>query len=107
MNIDQIFSDAAEKDFNGTLTIGETVCFGFYRLLEGNHAGRVVIKSNARIDGEPILFFANGMTWIKASDLKDVRCERTSPAFNQSRHPIDRSKAHWYSDSGTYMEYEW
>jgi hypothetical protein len=85
----------------------ETVNYGFYRLLDGEHAGRVVIKSNARIEDKYILFFANDMVWIYADDLKNIRCEMAFPKFNKARHEIDRSKAHWYTDGGTYQEYDW
>ena len=106
--IDDFFAEAARKNAEGTLTIGTAVHFGFYRLLEGEHAGRVVIKtSSSRVDNKPILYFANEMTWIYVEQLKDIRCELTRPTFPPSQHEIDRSKAHWYSDGGIYQHYEW
>jgi hypothetical protein len=106
-DIDAFFAEASKRDANGTLTIGTTVFSGFYRLLEGEHAGKVVIKSCARIDDKSILFFANSMTWIEVEKLKNVRCERTCPTFSEARHKIDRSKAGWYDDNGKHHVYEW
>jgi len=97
-NPDKIFEEAARKDADGTLTVGETVMFSYYRLLDGEHAGRVIIKTSGTIDGKNIYYFANELTWIYADKLKDVRCERASPQFNSPRHEIDRSKATWYPD---------
>lgn len=89
MNIDEIFSEAARKNSEGTLTIGETVMFAYYRLLEGEHAGKVIIKTNARIDDKSICFFAKGLTWIYTHNLQDIRCERAYPCFNEPFHEIN------------------
>lgn len=88
------------KNESGTLTIGEALINHYYRLLEGEHAGRVVINSCAKIDDKPVLFFANGMTWIYREKLANVRCKMTYPIFPAGGHPIDYSKASWYDDSG-------
>lgn len=98
--IDQMFAEAARKNADGTSTIGETVNFGFYRLLEGEHGGKVVIKTTARIDDKSILYFANAMTWIYTEKLKDVRCERVTPTFDTCCHPVDMSKSQWFDDNG-------
>jgi len=98
MNIDEMFSEAARKDTEGTLTFGEAFFSGFYRLMEGRHAGRVVIKSTATIDGKSIGYFANAMTWIYAKDIADIRCERAYPIFNEPFHEVNREEATWYND---------
>lgn len=101
--------EASRKDQEGTLTVGEIIHPGFYRLMEGEHAGRVIIKMlNSRIDGKYICFFANGMTWTWIDDIKDTRCESTAPKFSKPRHEVDRSKATWYPDgSDKPMSHEW
>lgn len=86
--IDDLFAIAAEKNANGTLTIGETIQFGYYRLLDGPHAGRVVIKTTTRIDDQPVLYFADTMTWIYTENLRTTRCESTSPTFPEPHHQI-------------------
>jgi len=107
-NPDEIFAEASRKNSEGTLTAGETVMFGYYRLLEGKHAGKVIIKTTAQIDGEKIYYFANAMTWIFADKLKDVRCESCRPTFNQPRHEIDRSQATWHPDNSDKPQgHEW
>lgn len=77
---DQYFHEVAERNAAGTLTIGFAP-FGYFELLEGQHKGRIVIKTNARIDGKPILFFADTLTWIYLDKLKDYRCVTTRPTF--------------------------
>lgn len=96
--IDDMFAEAARKNAEGTLTLGEAIIFGYYRLLEGKHAGRVVVKTHARIDEKSICFFANGLTWIHTSDIEDVRCERAYPTFNGPFHEVNRDEATWYND---------
>lgn len=107
MDIDSIFTEADNRNANGTLTIGTTVHWGFYRLLEGIHAGKVVIKSSAKIGNESILFFANAMTWILTKELENIRCERSAFTFSAPIHEIDRSQAGWYDDNGKHHVYEW
>jgi hypothetical protein len=97
-DIDKMFEEAGRKNDDGTLTVGETVRFGYYRLLEGSHAGRVIVTADAKIDDERICFFANGLTWTYFEELKDVRCEETYPHFDEPIHIIDRSQATWYGD---------
>lgn len=106
--ITKMFEDEARKNADGTLTVGETVMFSYYRLLEGEHAGKVIIKTCARIDEKSVIFFANSMTWIHTDNLKDIRCERAYPQFNSPMHEIDRSKATWYPDNSNEPQwYEW
>ena len=105
--IDNFFAEHARKDAEGKLTVGEAI-FGYYRLLEGTHAGRVIIKTCANIDGEPIIFYANGLVWNYVSKLKDVRCESVGVKFSDGIHAIDRSQATWYPDnSNEPQHYEW
>lgn len=107
-NPDEIFAEASRKNAAGTLTVGDTVMSGYYRLLEGVDAGRVIIKTSARIDGKSICFFANGLTWTHTAKLKDVRCEGAYPQFNSPTHEIDRSKATWYPDGSDKPQgYKW
>lgn len=106
--IDEFFRQQGVKNRDGTLTVGEAI-FGYYRLLEGKKAGKVIIKTCAKINGEPVLFFANGLVWINADELKDIRCEKVSPTFAGGfNHSIDRSQATWYNDNGNKPQcYEW
>ena len=98
--IDDFFNAINEKDANGTLTVGEALIGRYYRLRNGNHAGRVIIKTSAMIDGESICYFANGLIHIKTSKISDILCESVCPTFNQGRHPIDYNQATWYDDCG-------
>lgn len=82
-HLGKLLDNAAQKDKNGTLTIQDTILFGYYRLLDGPHAGRIVIKTNARIDDQFILYFADHLTWIYAKDLATTRCQQTYPTFPQ------------------------
>ena len=45
MDIDDLFTERANADANGTLTFDKAIMFGFYRLREGEHANRVDRKS--------------------------------------------------------------
>src|SRR5690242_15048678 len=103
--IDDWINDQILKNANGTLTVGEAHLFHYYRLLEGDHAGKVIIKTCARIDGEPVVFYANGLTWQYVEAIKDIRCESCSPTFSEPKHPIDRSQATWYNDNGSEPQY--
>jgi hypothetical protein len=105
--LDELLNNAIRKNNDGTLTIGEAFHFGFYRLLEGEHAGKVVIKSTATIDGKNILYFAKQMTWIYEENLKNVRCELSYPTFSTPKNEVDRSKASWFTDGGMYQCYDW
>jgi hypothetical protein len=98
---DDVFREQDKKNNSGTLTLGEALIGRYYRLLDGTHAGRVVIKSRDMIDGEEIIRFANGLTWCNLEKLKDVRCEQAYPSFNSPRHTVDWSQAQWYGDSGS------
>lgn len=101
--IDDFFAEQAKKNAEGTLTVGEAI-FGYYRLLEGTSAGKVIIITHAK----PIIFYANGLTWSYVEKLKDVRCERVGVSFSESYHPIDRSRATWYPDnSDEPQHYSW
>ena len=99
IDIDAMLANASEANYNGTLRIRDTIMFGYYRLREGEHAGRVVIKTIAKIDNKNIYFFANGLTWIFADKIADVLCEWVMPTFSDVTHPIDTSKAYWYPDN--------
>lgn len=106
--VDDFFYRQSEANADGTLTVGEAGLFGFYRLLNGDKAGRVIIKTCAKIDGDPVCFFANGLTWIYTEKIKDVLCERVHPNFSSGNHPIDYGQASWYPDgSDTRTNYEW
>ena len=52
MQFDHIFTDNDDLSDAGKLTLGKALIGKFYRLLEGTHANKVVVKSNDRIDGE-------------------------------------------------------
>lgn len=107
IDIDNFFMEQDRKNNEGTLTVGEAT-FGYYRLLEGNKAGKVIIKTCAKIDGQSVVFFANGLVWSYLDKLKDIKCERVFPTFSQGKHAIDRSEATWYDDNGsTPRGYEW
>jgi hypothetical protein len=103
--IDDFFAEHARKNTEGILTVGDALINSYYRLLEGEKAGKVIIKTCAKIDGKPVIFFANGMTWTYVDSLKDIRCESCSPTFSEATHPIDRSKATWYNDNGSEPQY--
>lgn len=98
MTIDDFFEENAKKNDNGTLTVKDALLGGYYRLREGEHAGRVIIKSSGKIDNKNICLFARNLTWVFEDKIKDILCERVSPTFSQGKHPIDRSKASWYGD---------
>jgi hypothetical protein len=106
--IDDFFAEHARKNMEGTLTVGETI-FGYCRLLEGIHAGKVIIKTCARIDDKPIIFFANGLTWAYVDSLKDIRCECVGVTFSKGTHSIDRRHATWYNDNpgGPPQYFDW
>lgn len=91
LKMERMFSEAAEKDYNGTLTVGDTINFGFYRLLSGKHAGRVVIKTPSKIDNRSVCYFADRMTWVYTDDIKEDRCESTRPKFSEPRHEVEKS----------------
>ena len=100
--IDDMFTEVARKNAEGTLTFGETLIFGFYRLMEGKYAGKVVIKTpNTKVDEKFVCYFANGLTWVYASDIADVRCERAYPTFNEPFHEVNRDEATWYNDESS------
>lgn len=102
----KIYERIDEKTKNNTLTLGDTFGSGYYRLMEGEHAGKIVIKSIVtRIDGKPIGLFANSFTWFYFDDLKDVRVEAVHPNFSQPKGEIDRSKATWYNDNSDVPQY--
>ena len=88
--MERIFSEASEKDENGTLTVGDAIRFGFYRLLSGRHAGRVIIKSPFRIGKRSVCYFADKMTWVYTDDIKEDRCESTRPKFSEPRHEVEK-----------------
>lgn len=98
---EQFLIEHSVKDEAGILTIGEALINNYYRLLEGEHAGKVVINSCAKIDEKPVLFFARTMTWIEKEKLANVRCESVRPTFPKNRNIIDYSKASWYDDNGS------
>lgn len=105
--IDDFFRNISEKDANGTLTVGEAI-FGYWRLLEGEHANRVIILSNAKIDGKPVAFFANGLTWTFRDKIANIRCESTRPTFTVANKPVDYSKSTWYPDGSNHpMTHSW
>jgi hypothetical protein len=103
--IDDWVNDQILKNTNGTLIVGEAFLHHYYRLLEGEKAGKVIIKTCAKIDGKQVVFYANGMTWDYVENLKDIRCEACSPTFSEATRPIDRSKATWYNDVGSEPQY--
>ena len=106
--ISQMIQRQSDKNDAGTLTVGEALIGNYYRILEGKYAGRVIIKARDRIDDEEIVRFANGLTWIYMSKLKDVRCEGARPSFNAPNHTVDYSQATWYPDgSDKPMHHEW
>jgi len=106
--LDSFIQVLAEKNDAGTLTIGEAMIGGYYRLRSGEHAGRVVIKCHDQIDNQEIVRFANGLTWCWLEKIKDILCERVGPLFPASRHPIDYSQATWYPDgSDKPMHHVW
>jgi hypothetical protein len=106
--IDDLVAEQARKNCDGTLTVGEAIIGNYYRLLEGENAGRVVIKTCASNDGKPIIFFANELTWVYVSKLKDVRCEIVRPQFSKGEQPINRSQATWYNDNSSEPQhYSW
>ncbi len=106
--IDDFCQLQSEKNSAGTLTIGEAMIGGYYRLRSGEYAGRVVIKCHDRIDDKAIVRFANGLTWCWIDGIKNILCERVIPTFSRSIHPIDYSQSTWYPDgSNTPMHHEW
>lgn len=88
--INNPLTTATQKNRDGTLTIQDTH-YGYYRLLDGPHAGRVIIKTSTRHDHQPILTFADTFTWIYEKDLHTTRCEKTTPTFPEPQHPIDNT----------------
>jgi hypothetical protein len=78
-SIDNPPTIATQKDRDGTLTIQDTH-YGYYRLLNGPHAGRVIIKTSTRHDHQPILTIRRhpspGPT---KKTTHTTRCEKTTP----------------------------
>lgn len=99
MNIDDFFTEQANLDAAGKLTAGKAMIGCYYRLLEKEHANRVIIKAGERIDGKEVARFANSLTWIYVDSIKDVLCESTCPSFPGSRNKVDISQASWYPDN--------
>lgn len=99
---DEWFAEIARKNVEGELTVKEAG-FGHVRLLEGKHAGRVLILlSSCKVDGKRVAHFANGFTWISLDEVKDTRCERVAAlGYSEARNEVDLSEVvKWYSDSG-------
>lgn len=82
LELDEKLEEFHAKNAVDTLTFGETIPFGFYKLLDGEHINRVVIKSSARVDGKPIIFFVDKMTWTYESNISNIRCKMVSPKFD-------------------------
>lgn len=99
MMFDEITSQQSIKQYMGKLTAKEALIGGYYRLLNGEHAGRVIIKCRERIDDKEVVRFANGLTWIELDKIADVRCEFVMPTFSDCASPIDYSEATWYNDN--------
>jgi len=89
INIDRIFQDAAQKDYDGTLTVKETVMFGYYRLLSGKHAGSVIIKSPCIKDGKLIYYFASSLIRVNYDQIKDDRCKQVYPEFDETNNQAE------------------
>lgn len=107
MNIDTFFEDLAQMNEDGTLKVRD-VFTGYFRLREGKHAGRVIIKTLGTITDRKICHFARSLTWVYLSEIEDTLCERVDVAFTASKLPIDYSQATWYGDSGDGPHhYEW
>jgi len=86
LNIDEQIQAIYDKEYElnrkGLLTVKDGIR-GFYRLLEGEHKGRIIIKTlTSKIDGERVVYFVNGLTWQFLDRIKDVRCEIVRPTFN-------------------------
>ncbi len=96
---DQMLKEISNKNFAGELKVGEALINRYYRLLDGKHAGRVIIKCYDRIDGRQIIRFANGLTWAYLDDMSDMRCECTYPTFSAPVNVVDYSQATWYDDN--------
>lgn len=72
--------------------------YGYFRITNGPHAGRVVIKSpSMRIGDEPAAYFANSLAWILVKDLVQYSLEPVSPVFTYTAN-VDYSQATWYPD---------
>lgn len=97
--VDQFFADVVTVHGAGELRIKHAP-FGYLQLLEDpdpekiGHleikAGDIYIKSSARVDGEPILFYANGphcMVWTYQKNVGDCRCRVVSPIFPKLSDP--------------------
>lgn len=97
-----VINKANEKDSNGTMTVKDIVLPGYYRIRNGPHAGRVIIKL---LGVGNKVYFANGLTWTDESKISHFLCERTAPVFSGPSHPVDRSEASWYGDGGSELMY--
>lgn len=95
-------SDLAQEDKlnqEGKLTVGQTTRYGFYRLLNGDHANKVIWYSGlGQIDSQEIIHFINSKTWAFKHQLAQIRCEATTPTFRPAIHPVEPIT--WYADSG-------
>jgi hypothetical protein len=99
--LNRILDKVADLEDKCIFTIGDIFHPGFYRILEGEHANKIVIYSLvSKIDDKNILIFANSMTWIYKEKLDSVRCERAHPTFNSPKNKVDFSKSTWYADNG-------
>ena len=107
-DIDEFFRLKAERNASGQMTVGEALIGRYYRLLDGIHAGKVIIHSRETIDGKPVVRFANGLTWVEIDKISCCRCEQTYPTFSNPIHEVDYKQATWYPDgSDEPRHHEW
>jgi hypothetical protein len=94
-----MLSEEADLNAKGELTVDKILTPGFYRILDGAHANRVIMYSiTGKVDNKLIITFVNNMSWAFKDSLTGVRCERTVPSF---RPPVNEvKKVEWYADNG-------
>lgn len=108
MFVEQMIRDQEELNAAGELTVGVAMINGYYRLLDGPSAGRIIIKCHELMDGEEVVRFANGLTWTYVRKFISTRCERVHPSFPAPAHEPDYSQATWYNDgSDTPSHHTW
>jgi hypothetical protein len=96
-NYQEYLDSLYKKADSGTLTVKD-VPVGFYRLREGEHANKVIIKTYLKIDDKSVCIFANAFTWTWTEKINDILCESVQPSFSQCKHEVKHVM--WQADNG-------
>ena len=87
-DLDAIYAEVSRLNDDGILTIRQAISPGYYRLRNGEYAGRIVmLVPGLTVDNKSICLFSHG-TWVYRSKIEDVLCEATSPTFSPGKFPV-------------------